>query len=145
MGEPYGQDLRSRIVEAYKNKEGSVRELAERFAVAPNTVQNYLNLLKRTGRLEPKPHGGGTEALIPDERLDDVRRLVQQMPDATEVELARAFSRQHRVTVSRQTMGRALQRLGLTRKKNTPRDRARHRTRPADSAQLRTGSRQVPR
>jgi len=40
--EPYGLDLRTRIVEAHENGEGSVRELAERFAVAPNTVQNYL-------------------------------------------------------------------------------------------------------
>ncbi|WP_437762770.1 transposase [Sorangium sp. So ce764] len=50
--------MRTRIVEAYDNQEGSVRELAERFAVAPNTVQNYLNLRRQTGSLTPHPSGG---------------------------------------------------------------------------------------
>jgi transposase len=124
MGEPYGHDLRSRIVRAYLNKEGSVRELAERFAVVPNTVQNYLNLFKKTGSLEPRPHGGGIDPRIADDRLDDVRRLVQELPDATESELAHEFSRRHRIPVSRQTMGRALHRIGWTRKKNASRHRA---------------------
>jgi transposase len=117
MGLGYGIELRSRIVEAYDNGEGSVRELAERFAVAPNTVQNYLNLRKRTGGLAPLPHSGGVPPRIDDGHLEDVRRLVQQSPDATEGDLAQRYSRGHHVELSRQTMGRALRRLGLTRKK----------------------------
>lgn len=122
MGGPYGIELRKRIVEAYDNKEGSVRELAERFAVAPNTVQNYLNLRKETGSLAPRPHGGGVAPLLDEHGLDEVRRLAQDAPDATEVELADRFVRRRRVQISRQTMGRALRRLGLTRKKNAARD-----------------------
>ena len=56
---PYSLDLRKRIVDAYRNCEGSVRELAERFAVSPTTVQNYLNLARTTSDLSPCPHGGG--------------------------------------------------------------------------------------
>ena len=45
----YHLDLRQRIVDAYQKAEGSVRELAARFKVAPRTVQNYLNLKRETG------------------------------------------------------------------------------------------------
>ncbi|MDC0681450.1 hypothetical protein [Sorangium atrum] len=48
---PYSIDLRQRIIDAYQNREGSIRELAERFEVAPNTVQNYLTQLRATGDL----------------------------------------------------------------------------------------------
>ena len=46
---PYSLDLRRRIVAAYQNGEGSIRELAERFSVAPNTVQNYLRQVRTSG------------------------------------------------------------------------------------------------
>lgn len=124
---PYALDLRTRIVDAYDNKEGSVRDLAERFAVAPNTVQNYLSLRRKTGSLEPLPSGGGgAEPLINEQGLQEVRRLVSEFPDASETELARAFEVRQRVMVSRATIGRARRRLGMTRKKNSPCDRAGH-------------------
>ena len=62
MPAAYTIELRRRIVRAYAQGQGSVRELAKRFAVAPNTVQNYRNLLRDTGSLAPRPHGGGREA-----------------------------------------------------------------------------------
>jgi transposase len=118
---PYGMDLRIRIVRAYRNREGSIRELAERFAVAPGTVQEYLRLDRAHGTPAPRPHGGGTGPLLDDKALETVRVLVQQKPDATEPELVASFGRRTGVNVSRQTMGRALRRLKLTRKKNTSR------------------------
>lgn len=50
-------------------------------------------------------------------RSAPTRLLVQQTPDATETELADALARHHSIAVSRQTMGRALHQLELTRKK----------------------------
>jgi putative transposase len=65
MPAPYRVELRRRIVRAYTNKEGSIRALAaKRFAVAPGTVKNYLNLLRKTGSLAPRPHGGGRRSRI---------------------------------------------------------------------------------
>jgi len=127
---PYGMDLRTRIVRAYRNREGSIRELAERFAVAPGTVQDYLKLARASGTPAPRPHGGGTPPLLDQTGMETVRTLVQQKPDATERDLVEALDRQRGVKVSRQTMGRALRRLKLTRKKNTSRRRTGHRTRP---------------
>jgi transposase len=114
-------ELRTRIVQAYRNGEGSIRELAERFAVAPGTVQAYLRLDRANGSPAPRPHGGGTLPLLDEKGLEAVRDLVQQKPDATEPELVGALARRHGVKVSRQTMGRALHRLKITRKKNAAR------------------------
>lgn len=118
---PYGIELRERIVTAYDNREGSIRELAERFVVAVGTVQSYLKLARTKGDLTPRPHAGGTAPLIDEAGLEHVRLLVHEKPDATEADLAEVFSRHQGVEVSRQTIGRALQRLGLTRKKNSSR------------------------
>jgi transposase len=115
-------DLRTRIVQAYRNGEGSIRELAERFAVAPGTVQDYLRLDRANGTPSPRPHGGGTRPLLDEKGLEMVRDCVQQKPDATQPELIGALVRRHGAKVSRQTMGRALRLLKITRKKNAARD-----------------------
>ena len=132
----YGLELRGRIVEAYQNGEGSLREIAERFVVAVGTVRDYLALYRTTGSLEPRPHGGGIPPLLDEQGLEHVRLLVQQVPDATESELADDLARHHHIAVSRQTMGRALGHLGLTRKKNAPRDGARYRARSEPAPRL---------
>jgi transposase len=117
MGYGHGLDLRTRIVEAYERGEGSIRELAERFAVSPGTVQNYLKLKRATGRVNPRPPSGGVTPLIGDEDLPKVQQLVEEQPDATTEEFADELARKHAIAVSRPTMGRALQRLHITRKK----------------------------
>ena len=133
----YGLELRGRIVAAYQNGEGSLRDIAERFAVAVGTVRDYLTLSRMTGSLEPRPHGGGVPPLLDEQGLEHVRLLVQQVPDATESELADDLARHHHIAVSRQTMGRALEQLSLTRKKNSSRDGARQRARSEPAARLR--------
>src|SRR5262249_46629696 len=124
---PYALDLRKKIIEAYERGEGSVRTLARKFGVAPNTVQNYRTRLRATDSLEPDPHAGGAPPLIDDPHLEEVRAVVAEEPDATVGEVAKAVARRTHIRVSRPTMGRVLQRLGLTRKKNASCKRTRHR------------------
>jgi len=110
MPAPYPIELRRRIVDAYTHKEGSVRELAKRFAVAPKTVENYLDRVRRTGSVAPLPHGGGVKPRIEPQHLGEIRRLLRERPDATVAELVDAFAQRCHVAVSPQTMARALQR-----------------------------------
>jgi transposase len=136
MGYGHGLDLRIRIVDAYEGGEGSIREVAERFSVSPGTVQSYLKLKRQTGGLEPHPVSGGVAPLIGDDDLEKVRQLVEEQPDATEEELAFALADKHAIAVSRPTMGRALQRLGFTRKKNHACGRAGQPARPEGASSL---------
>jgi transposase len=129
----YSTDLRRRIVDAYKNGEGSVRELARRFAVAYKTVQNYLNLVRETGSVESRPHGGGPTPKLDEAGVQEVRTIVEEKNDRTLGEIAKELGARKTVHIGRTTVWRTLDRLGLTRKKNRPRKRAgptRHSARP---------------
>jgi putative transposase len=115
--DPYSIDLRQRIVDAYRKGEGSVRELARRFVVSPNTVQNYLNLERETGSVEPRPHGGGPAPKLDDAGVQEVRTLIEEKNDRTLDEIAKELETRRNVHVGRSTVWRALDRLGLPRKK----------------------------
>src|SRR5580698_6266818 len=84
---PYSTDLRERIVEAYHKAEGSVRELAARFKVAPKTVQNYLNRKRETGSVEPRPHGGGPAPKLDDAGVRELRTVVEERSEEHTSEL----------------------------------------------------------
>jgi len=116
MGAAYSIDLRQRIIDAYLRGEGSQEDLAEQFAVAPNTVLNYLNRLRSTGNAMPLPHGGGKPPRVESTLL---QQLLEEKNDSTLKELVSEYDRRHRVRVHISTMGRAIQRLQWTRKKKT--------------------------
>jgi transposase len=116
---PLSLDLRLRIVEAYERGEGSVRELAERFVVAPKSVQTYRKLWETTGSVRPRPHGGGRGRKIEDALL---RQLLEERNDWTLDQLAAEYAARHGGDqVARSTMSQAVRRQEWTRKKKTVR------------------------
>ena len=120
-------DLRRKIVDAYDRGEGSVRDLAERFDVAPNTVQNYLTRRRQTGGLTPLPHGGGPPRRLGRRHERVLLELLREQNDRTDAEYARRLVQRTGLRVSPRTINRAWRRLGVTRKKKvlhaTERDR----------------------
>ena len=122
---PYSRDLRLRVVQAYESHEGSMRQLAARFRLSLSCVRDLLTLYHATGDVAPKPHGGGYPAKLDATRLEALRTLVHATPDATLQELRSRLSTAEHITVSPATISRALTTLGLPRKKNFSRRRAR--------------------
>ena len=127
----YHTDLRKRIVDAYRKAEGSVRELAVRFKVAPRTVQNYLNLKRETGSVEPRPHGGGSVPKLDDAGVRELRAVVEEKNDRTLDEIAGELDRRCKVRVGRH---HGLAHLGSAghhpkKKRNAPRNRSGPRSR----------------
>jgi transposase len=114
---PYSSDLRRRIVAAYQNGEGSIRDLAERFHVAPNTVQNYLRRVRATGDVAPCAHGGGARRRVDEAAEQEVCALLEEKSHSTLAELAEGLERRAHVHVSVSTMYRTLRRMEITRKK----------------------------
>jgi transposase len=114
---PYSNDLRQRVIDAYYNAEGSLRRLAARFSVSLNFVWLLLERFRETGRVDPKPHGGGQPPKIQGEDLETLQRLVERHNNATLPELRDLFVRHTGVRVSPSTISRALKRLHITRKK----------------------------
>jgi transposase len=113
---PYPIELRQRVVDAYLGGAGSLVEVAEQFAVSRGFVRNVVAQSRRTGSVAPRPHGGGRHKLGPSGDAE-LSALVDADPDATLDEL-RARLRCQRITLTRSGICRALQRLGLPRKKN---------------------------
>ncbi len=111
-------DLRRRIVESYLRGEGSIRQTAQRFKVAPSHVQKLLKLYWQTNDVKSKPRAsnGPPAKLKGHETL--VRQLVLENEDATLAQLCQIVEVQTGVKVAPSTLCTYLQRLGLTRKRN---------------------------
>lgn len=118
MPAPYSSDLRQRVIDAYKSKEGSFRQLADRFKVSLSFVQRLINRYQKTGLVAPKPHGGGAAAKLTVKNLPIVQQLVNEQPDALLSELCDRLVERSALRISVPTMHRAVHRLGLTTKKN---------------------------
>lgn len=119
----YSNDLRRKVLTAYRRQEGSERALARRFAVSLSFVRDLLKRYRDTGDVTPKPHAGGRARKIAGADVLILRECVRQRPDATLNELRTAFVNLTGQAVSVATVGLSLRRLGFTRKKKTVRAR----------------------
>lgn len=117
MPAPLSVDLRQRVIAAYPAKEGTMRQLAERFKVSLSFVRDLSRHYRETGAVEPKPHGGGAVAKLGTSHLPIVKALVTAQPDALLAELCERFAQKTGVNVSVSTMHRAVQSLELSVKK----------------------------
>lgn len=113
----YSKDLRQKIVRSYESGEGTLDEVAATFDVGRRTVARLMKLWRAGDSLAPKPHGGGYPSSLDNELLALLRQQVVQEPDATLAELSCYLQAQGEVKVHPATVCRALQRLGLPRKK----------------------------
>lgn len=117
MPAPYSLDLRQRVIEAYQAKEGSLRQLAERFKVSLSFVRDLTHRYRETGQLVPLAHRGGAKAKLGGAEVTVVEQLVTAQPDALLSELCERLAEKTEVTVSVATMHRTVVRLGLNYKK----------------------------
>src|SRR3954466_1030009 len=104
---PYSQDLRQRIVDTIRRGDGTIRQVADRFLVSISFVTRLLHLYRGTGSVEPRPHGGGTPAVL----TPGDRERLRERPDATLEECRTLLG----ASCSLMTISRALSQLGLPR------------------------------
>jgi len=117
MGKPYSMDLRERVVRAYEVGDNTYLGLAELFGVGVATLNRWLRLKRETGDVKKRPHGGGQPRKIAGRHLEALQRTLRMKNDSTRRELAQLLREKAGLSVSVATVGRTLQRLGLTRKK----------------------------
>lgn len=120
MAKGYSVELRERVTAAVEEMGLTYVGAAEMFKIGEATVNRWLRRLRRTGSVHPDPPGGGQPPGIPDgASLQRLKKIVAQYPDATLLELRDAYNRRVKRKVSKSTIVRGLQRLGVTRKKKT--------------------------
>ena len=128
----YSKDLRERVIMAYVAKEGSQRQLAQRFKVSLSFVRNLVRQYRTNAQIEAKRRGGYQKPTIINEHLSFIQSLVEEKNDLLLRELCVGVARLwHRyaehtgISVSITTMHRALEKLGLRVKKKSLCQRAR--------------------
>lgn len=122
---PYPVEFRQKIIEVQERENLSIRKLAKRFCVAPSFVQKLLKQFQETGDIHPLPQGGSPEPKLKPEQLVDLVEIIETHNDATLEELCDLLEEKLKVRVSRATMGRLMQKLDYSVKKNSLRRRKR--------------------
>jgi transposase len=110
MPAPYEQDLRDRVLAAY-DRGKQTKEIADTFGVSPAWARRVKQVRREEQRTTRLPMGGVRVVKVD---LEQLRKLVEQQPDATIPELHRRLGTDR---CSESAVGMALQRLGLSFKK----------------------------
>jgi len=118
MPRAYSLDLRERVIAAARREPRLTQaELGARFQVSEGTVYNWLRRVRESGSVAATPHGGGRAPRVDAAGAAVLDALVRERNDRTLEELGTLYATRMQVRVTRSALWRALQRLGLRRKK----------------------------
>ncbi len=93
--------LRNAIVRGWHEEKLTYEQIAVRLDVGEATVSRILRLHRETGSVSPRPRGGGNRSPIHDDIAELLKRLVEEMPDATIAELTEALLNRAEIETSR--------------------------------------------
>jgi transposase len=111
----YSLDLHTRVLAATDG--GMARANAVRtFQISLGSIKRWLHLRQSRGSLAPKPRTGKT-ASISAAQMATLRFQLEQFPEASLAEHAQRWNANHATELSPSTLGRAIRRLGGSRKK----------------------------
>lgn len=119
MPAPYSEDLRWKAIQAYENKEGNQREIAERFKLSLRSFERYLRRYKETGGVSPILDQGGRRSTIDEKGLDEIKKIIKLKPDMTLQELCEHHTKKSKKKVGISVMHRTVKKLGFRRKKKS--------------------------
>jgi transposase len=112
MPSPYSYDLRRKVIEAIDGGMGK-SQASKIFKISRNTINLWLHKREETGdyRAEDEYQKGyGTKIT----NLEEFKEFARQHGNQTQKEMAEAWSEK----ISDKTIGKALKKIGFTRKKN---------------------------
>lgn len=116
--EAFSLSVRRRIIELYQSGLDT-EDVAQIMACSQAGARRVWQRYREEGRVGARPHAGGWEPRLGNQQKKQVlRELIAARPDAFCHELAQAVQARVGVRVCRQTIGRWLAELGVTRKKS---------------------------
>lgn len=129
----YSIDFRRKMIEAYEQDKNSMREVAKRFLVSPDTVRRLLKQYRQTGDLAPKKCGSKKKSVLAEHEAK-VIEVVEEHPDYTLWQYCEHLRDVLGVNVSTSMMDRFCQQHNLTVKKNKSEREGRHTRRATSSS-----------
>lgn len=118
MARAYSNDLRRKLLQAFEQDEGTLGELAQRFAVSEGWAKKISAAYRRTGQRERVEQRHGRLSKVTPEVQQHLGALVRQQPDATLAELQARMERDRGLHMGVGPLWRWLRKLGLRLKKN---------------------------
>jgi len=132
----YSQDLRDRVLGALERGERPT-DIARRLEVSRGWVHQVRKQLQTEGRRTSLQIGGHRKSVLaPLEST--IRAWIEEQPDLTLAEMCERLDREHGVSIKIPALWHQLDKWGLSFKKNSARQRARTRRRPASAARMET-------
>ena len=112
MAQPYSDDLRCKLLEAYEAGDNSLQELAQQFRVSFGYSKKIRRQLLLTGQKErPAQLRHGPVSRIDSAAQEKLRGWLRQQPDLTEVKLRDRLG-EAGVWVCKSRIGQVLRALG---------------------------------
>lgn len=108
------KQTRELLVKAYE-KSHNVSEVARNFSVNRTTVYNYINKKKNNISLEVRTNQRGRKSKLTQKNLDDIKNLIEEQNDITIHEITEKLG----MTVSDETVRRAVIKMGYVYKKKS--------------------------
>jgi transposase len=93
-------------------------DIAAQFSASVSGVRRVWQQYREQGRDEPAFANCGRKPTLTEEQMQQLRQIVQEKPDRFVREVAKEVQDRLGVLACRQTVGRWLRELGLTRKKS---------------------------
>src|SRR5262249_31232234 len=113
MAQPYSDDLRCKLLEAYEAGAGSLRQLAAQFRVSWGYAKKIRKQQLVTGRKErPVQRRHGPLSRMNTAVQESLREWQREQADLTEVELQERLAGQE-VGVAKSRVGQVLRQMGL--------------------------------
>lgn len=115
--EAFTRRERRRIISLYQSGLDT-EDIARQFAASESGVRRVWQQYREQGRDEPAFANCGRKPTLTAEQMQQVRQIVQEKPDRFVREVAEEVEKRLGVAACRQTVGRWMRQLGLTRKKS---------------------------
>ncbi len=130
----YSIDMRERVLQAV-DKGYPRAEITKLFGVSRATIKRYLKQRRETGEITVRPIPGRPSKKFAPLQAGLVAQL-QAYPDVTLETHCQLWEQEHGLRVSTTTMGRAIRRVGWTRKKRrwVPQSATKKHERPGESS-----------
>ena len=115
--EALSQDLRERVIAAWRRGEGGKKALARRFKISERSVHRIIKRWEETGSVAAQPSGGDQRGKFTADSREALRQMHEQEPDATLARFQQRCQDELNIECSIMAICRELKKLGLTLKK----------------------------
>src|SRR5436190_12594568 len=115
--EAFSTRERRKIISLYQSGLDT-EEIAKQFSASESGVRRVWQQYREQGRDQPAYANCGRKPTLSEEQMQQVRQIAEEKPDRFVREIAEEIQRRLGVDACRQTVGRWLGELGLTRKKS---------------------------